>query len=79
MGDSLGALVAPFKNFGVTMKRAANFIDRNQIKRMAEEGMSSAVISENLKIDQTVVENFMPPKPKKVKAKEVDEVSNDAA
>ena len=77
MGDSLGALLAPFKNSGVKMRRAANFLQRNKIKELAADGKSSKYIAKALNMDEGIVSNFMPPKPKK-KAEEV-EVPNDAA
>ena len=65
MGDSLGALVAPFNKSGDKMKRAVNFLDRNQIKRMSAEGKAAKYIAQALKIDEAVVKAFMPAKPKK--------------
>lgn len=42
------------------MKTGANFEDQNAIKRWAESGASAEVISQELLIEQSVVERFMP-------------------
>jgi len=47
------------------MKSGANFRDMNQIRRLASLGMKPEKISEQLKIQLSVVEAFMP-KAKKV-------------
>ena len=58
------------------MKKGANFVQRNKIKRMAEAGQTVQRISAELRIEPSVVENFMPDKPKakrKPKVEKVDE------
>lgn len=42
------------------MKHGANFKDRNDIARLAAEGLDAASISVKLQIAPACVENFMP-------------------
>ena len=42
------------------MKFGVNPTDRNEIKRLTEQGWNSQEISDALQVDKTVVERFMP-------------------
>jgi hypothetical protein len=44
------------------MKNGANYKDRNDIARLAAQGLDAGAISAKLQIASTCVENFMPGK-----------------